>query len=719
MKRILGYTAPWSAAPGETVAIHVSLLDGESYDLDVVRVISGDAGGLGLDLRPVASPLTGTYRGERQATAIGSAMIVPSPPAFVPADGLEIELWLQPTLPTAGRQGLLGCWSDGDAQGYLLEIDASGRLAFRIGGADGGAIVTADRPLQPGRWARVRASYEPAASRLRLALDGTDDPVAGPARTLGWTADTGAGERLALLPQPLVVAAVGDPARGRFHRCHFNGKLARPALSSGGRRVAAWDFAPGGGTDVDDPIGGHRGRLVNLPARAVTGPGWQAEVHDWRAVPDQYDAIHFHADDLYDAEWPVAHHLTVPADWASGYYAVRLCAGGDTSYLPLFVLPPRGRAAAPLAVLASTLTTIAYGNYRFHLEADMNEASLGRASVLMPEDLFLCANTDVGRSTYDLHADGSPVRFASRLRPIVNNWPGGEVWNLNADTHILAWLEQLGQPYDLVTDEELHAEGADLLQRYRAVIAGSHPEYWTTPMWDGLSGYLASGGRLLYLGGNGFYWRTAMSLAWPAAIELRRAEGGGRYTAELPGHHHMAFTGELGGLWRRTGRPPQALVGVGTVGIGFDGIGRFRRTPDADDPRAAWLFDGVAGDTFGAEGLLGSAAGSEIDATDAALGTPPHALVVARSEGHSSAMQPMPEEILMPHPAMAAPFNPRVCAEVLFFETASGGAVFSASSLTWTAALPAADFDSDVARITRNALLRFLEPAPFAWPGDD
>ena len=51
--------------------------------------------------------------------------------------------------------------------------------------------------------------------------------------------------------------------------------------------------------------------------------------------------------------------------------------------------------------------------------------------------------------------------------------------------------------------------------------------------------------------------------AGPWAFELRRAEGGIRLWETLPGESYHAFDGSYGGLWRRLGRPPQALVGVG------------------------------------------------------------------------------------------------------------------------------------------------------------
>ena len=57
--------------------------------------------------------------------------------------------------------------------------------------------------------------------------------------------------------------------------------------------------------------------------------------------------------------------------------------------------------------------------------------------------------------------------------------------------------------------------------------------------------------------------------------------------------------------------------------------------------------------------------------------------------------------------------NPLVRADMTFFETPAGGAVFSASSISWSAALPCQGFDNNVARITGNVLRRFLDPEPF------
>jgi N,N-dimethylformamidase len=117
--------------------------------------------------------------------------------------------------------------------------------------------------------------------------------------------------------------------------------------------------------------------------------------------------------------------------------------------------------------------------------------------------------------------------------------------------------------------------------------------------------------------------------------------------------------------------------------------------------------------TFGESGLLGSAAGEELDAIDYQLGTPEHTLIIASSEGHSASMQATPEDILMPHQANSGLYDPNLRADVTFFETAAGGAVFAAGSMTWTASLSA---DTTVARLTHNALLRFLQEDKFEIP---
>jgi N,N-dimethylformamidase len=336
----------------------------------------------------------------------------------------------------------------------------------------------------------------------------------------------------------------------------------------------------------------------------------------------------------------------------------------------------------------------------------MTEALQGRLTVLDASDILLMEHPELGYSTYHRHNDGSGVCYSSRLRPATNIRPTGRFWNYCTDLCIIDWLDRSGLPFDVVTDDDLHAEGLDLLTPYRVLLTGSHPEYASLEMMDALDGWMRQGGRLMYPGGNGFYWRVAWRPTRPGTIEVRRSEDGTRAWDAETGEYYHSFTGEYGGLWRRMNRAPQALTGVGFISQGFDHSSYYRRTGAAADPRAAFIFEDVPEEILGDFGALqDGAAGMEIDSVDPALGTPPHALVVARSE-----------EVRVAHGLTDAIMNPLIHADLTFFETDSGGAVFSTGSIAYAGAFGHNEFDNPIARLTWNVLLRFADPAPFVPP---
>jgi N,N-dimethylformamidase len=294
--------------------------------------------------------------------------------------------------------------------------------------------------------------------------------------------------------------------------------------------------------------------------------------------------------------------------------------------------------------------------------------------------------------------------------------PTGRFWNFSLDLCLIDWLEAQGIAYDVISEHELQERGVDLLAPYRAVLTPSHPEYHSLEMLQAIEAYLGAGGRFMYLGGNGFYWRVSFDPAHPGMIELRRAEDGTRAWAEQPGQYYHA-TGEYGGLWRRIGRPPNALVGIGFISQGFDASSYYRRTAASRNPRVGFLFadieEEIIGD-FGAWG--GGAAGLEIDCYDPSLGSPPHALVVASSENHSNAFLLVNEEMLSNSRGVDGTLNSRIKADIVFFETPAGGAVLSTGSIAFVASLAHDDYRNNVSRMLRNAIDRFLDPAPFKLP---
>ena len=218
----------------------------------------------------------------------------------------------------------------------------------------------------------------------------------------------------------------------------------------------------------------------------------------------------------------------------------------------------------------------------------------------------------------------------------------------------------------------------------------------------------------MYLGGNGFYWRTSFHPTTPGVMECRKV-GASRSCDADPAEGYHAFTGERAGTWRRVGRAPQALVGVGMCAEGFDVCGYYLREPGSRDPRAAFIFEGIGEDerigNFGVAG--GGAAGLETDRMDYNLGTPANALLLASSHGLSRLYQLVPEEFDYVTTAITADENSMVRADMVFFECPNGGAVFSTGSIAWAASLSHDGYDNNVSRVTENVLRRFLDEPPF------
>jgi N,N-dimethylformamidase len=299
-----------------------------------------------------------------------------------------------------------------------------------------------------------------------------------------------------------------------------------------------------------------------------------------------------------------------------------------------------------------------------------------------------------------------------------NDAAGSGLRHLPADTHLTGWLDRMGIAYDVVTDHDLHDKGVEILASYKVVMTGTHPEYHTERTLDALQTYTESGGRLMYLGGNGFYWRVALSDNVPGAIEVRRTEGGIRTWPAEPGEYYHAFDGAYGGLWRRSDRPPNLLCGIGFSSQGTFVGDSYRQASAARDNHHAWVFEGVKDELFGGYGFSGGgAAGFELDRLDHRLGSPLNAVVLASSEGHDrkNFVVVHEERLGFNTTIPGQTLEELIRADMTYIEKSKGGAIFSVGSITYCGSLPHNKFDNDVSRLTFNVVNRFGELG-LKWP---
>jgi N,N-dimethylformamidase len=452
----------------------------------------------------------------------------------------------------------------------------------------------------------------------------------------------------------------------------------------------------------------------------VTGHNWTGLEDSFVAAPDEYGAIYFHSDEMIDSGWEYNLSFELPKDLKSGVYAVRLEAGGRADLYPLFV---RARSeGADVLFIAPTNTYLAYANDHF-AASDMS-AIMGHERVISNDEAFINAHPEFGASCYDRHKDGSPVRYSSRRRPLLNtrphypNWLTGSYRHFPVDLFFLGWLERLPHSFHVVTDEDVHARGSELLSKYKVVVTGSHPEYWTNAALTALEDCALRGGRILYLGGNGFYWITSIDPDRPWIVEVRRCNSGVRAWDAPAGERNHVHTGEPGGLWRYRGRGPNTLVGVGFATEGFSKGKGYKRAPESYEPRFKAFFDGVSEDVIGEEGyVLGGAAGDELDRYDLALGSPAHATILASATGFGPEYLMVPEDQGTPMPNSDGPNRPdMVRADMVYIPIAGGGEIFSVGSIGFVGAMAWNAFNNSTARLLDNVLAEFVKGTGAARP---
>lgn len=747
---IYGYVDRLSVKQGEEIAFMLSGEGVTTAAASLVRLIHADAapGGPGFVEEVIASDLPAAVALARQYTQVGSfARVQDGDNRLALAGNFTLATFIWPTLPARGSvQAILSRWDAASRRGYALQLTADGRLQFIWGDGEEAGEITCAIPLQGRCWYLVGIAVDVAAGTLTLYQEAVVNSYNSHYSKIvpnayRDTCQRSVPCRIAHAPEGLFVFAAHREAAGAAARFGhvFNGKIDRSWVFStpftvadfdrlradfAGRVAAAndlvayWDTSAGYGSQgIGDTIvdaGPHQLHALgyNRPVRALTGFNWNGVDDCYRIAPEQYGGIHFHEDALIDCQWQPSIRWVVPATLASGCYALRLAAGDSEEYVPFFVRAAEPRAKA--VVLMPTASYLAYANEQLALNVPIVQPIFGRTPILSESDLCRSVRPELGLSTYDSHLDGAGVCFSSYRRPILNMRPKyrmslGATWQFPADLSIIAWLENQGIEHEVITDEDLHRDGQACLEPYQLVITGSHPEYYSERMLNGVEDYLAAGGRVIYTGANGFYWVVSFRDDEPWCMEVRKLESGSRAWQAMPGEHYNQSEFTRSGLWRNKGRAPQKLVGVGFASEGFDTSGAYSMLADAGTPEGAWIFAGVSGPVFGDSGLaLGGAAGLELDRYDLYLGTPPQTLLLATSQGHSDNYPRVSEEIYYNFPGQGATQDYQCRADMIYFDTTNGGAVFATGSIAWASALPANNFDNPVSTIMGNVVRRFL-----------
>ncbi len=367
------------------------------------------------------------------------------------------------------------------------------------------------------------------------------------------------------------------------------------------------------------------------------------------------------------------------------YYLHAKDEAGRFFSFPWIVAPAAPQA--PIAVLASTNTWNAYNNFG------------GRSNYVnadgLPPTPIVNARQDMLRYTQigTFNVWGFPDDAYGPLsfeRPEPNNTVGEteEVTDpirgrqqchlAPAEWRLLGWLEREGFAYDFYAEAQLH-DGTLDLDAYKILVISVHPEYWSSRMLQRVKDWVYQrGGKLMYLGGNGLNCEVEFVDAATLRFKTHMAGEGGALGMRDPANPEVYWESRM----HRSYASEATLLGVVTTDAGIMTAAPYRVTR-ADH----WVYAGTGlrdGDTFGAlslhERVSGGASGHETDKMSAL--SPPNTVLLAKG--------------LNPDDGGA---------EMVMYETDSGGAVFSVGSITWPACVLV---DPAVSRITANVISRFL-----------
>jgi hypothetical protein len=310
----------------------------------------------------------GTHKGRFQLAHAGSHGTIPDIGLKVQDAGVRFTCYVEPWLVECDHpQTLISTLDATTNTGIAVVLNPSGELDVWVG------IMSKIQPVSCGfvpakrRWMKLIVRVEENILQVEIQPRArfTEPPIRG--KSFSTTLDGTAKFSTDFSELLIAAGRAKDPNDERsFHvpTNHFNGRvdtLIIEALGEDPRVLAHYDFALDMSSDfIRDTSGNNRtGALANAPSRAMKGHDWDGTESDWTKASYGYGAIHFHEDDLDDAQWETDFKIKIPQNARSGVYAIDIQGTqGDVGDQVLFFVRPTETTTAKVRLAPCILKSL-------------------------------------------------------------------------------------------------------------------------------------------------------------------------------------------------------------------------------------------------------------------------------------------------------------------------------------------------------------------------
>lgn len=258
----------------------------------------------------------------------------------------------------------------------------------------------------------------------------------------------------------------------------------------------------------------------------------------------------------YGCRWVSPTRIQLPSNLSSGYYFIKLDYKSSIYWLPIIVRPGFGFNANPGSKILVLANTNKWNGYNTWAGLDGSISLYKFAST----DYYLACR-QVGLEGTDGVKSTAPrvANFVHTERPnlVLNNYiqkyfssdiKSTVFFNdhIYGEMFLPNYLDGLGRYYDVITDQDMDKMGIADISNYKIFIAHVHPEYWSGKQMDLLGQMHRAKIGIMYIGGNGLYWKCT----WVGnQMEVRK-------------DRKKHLDGTPGGQWGELGSPGEQIVKV-------------------------------------------------------------------------------------------------------------------------------------------------------------